>query len=144
MKTQVHDDGTASWKLTESPSGLSPFEDAAKREARGVMNVQPRVLSELLVDSDSPEPCSLAFADILELSGAQTGTIFTCGQSGSCVQLLDKAGPVDRDLWIEGYCNLFRPDGTDAASKTFSDPEDPESTVLTHCWAQCVTACRLL
>jgi hypothetical protein len=95
-ETQVHDDGTAGWILNETPSGMPPFEDAAKREARGVMNFQHRVLSTLLVDSDSTEPCSFPFADILELSVAQSDTIFICSQSGSKVQLLDRTGPDGR------------------------------------------------
>jgi hypothetical protein len=126
----VRDDGTARRVLNESPSGVSPFEDAAKSEARSVMNFQHRVLSTLLVDSDSTEPCSFAFADILEQSVAQTGKIFISSQSGSKVQLLDRTGPDDdSDLCFVGHYKLFRPDQTDAATEIFSDPEDQKSTI---------------
>lgn len=94
------------------------------------MNFQHRVLSTFLVDFDSTEPCSFAFADIRELSVAQTETIFC--QSGNEVQLLDRNGPDDdSDLWFVGYCKLLRPDRTDAATEIFSDPEDRKSTICT-------------
>jgi two-component system nitrate/nitrite sensor histidine kinase NarX len=131
-------DGGTKLAAALSTPGLSLFENAGKRGTRDAVELLHKVLTQLLADPDSTEPFDLVLAHILELSGAEAGTIFVSTESGRQLVLLACAGPDERDRWIRfaRQCNLYRAEGGSAAPEAVSDPEDPGSTILAQGFAQ--------
>jgi nitrate/nitrite-specific signal transduction histidine kinase len=119
-------------------SGLLPLDDAGGRGTRGAIDLLHKVLSQLLADPDSTEPFDLVLAHILELSGAQSGTIFVSTESRRQLVLLACIGSDSGDRWtrIVRESDLYRSEEGGVESQTFDDPEDPSSTILAQGFAQ--------
>jgi two-component system nitrate/nitrite sensor histidine kinase NarX len=86
--------------IAEKPAGLLPLDDPGARGARGAIDLLHKVLTQLIADPDSAEPFDLVLSHILELSGAEAGTIFVSTESGRQLSLLACIGPDDRDRWM--------------------------------------------
>jgi two-component system, NarL family, nitrate/nitrite sensor histidine kinase NarX len=123
--------------MAEKSSALL-FEDAGHHGTRAAIDLLHKVLTQLLADPDSAEPFNLVLGHILELTGAQAGTIFVSTESGRQLVLLACTGPDDRDRWmrIVRGCKLYRSDGSGVQSEVFKDPEDQRSTILAQGFAQ--------
>jgi nitrate/nitrite-specific signal transduction histidine kinase len=124
--------------IAEKPVGLLPLDDPGARGARGAIDLLHKVLTQLIADPDSAEPFDLVLSHILELSGAEAGTIFVSTESGRQLTLLACIGPDDRDRWmrIADDRGLYQKNGSATASEAFADPEDPGSTILAQLFDQ--------
>ncbi len=131
-------EGDMTLARAESSSALLPFEDAGKRGTRRAIDLLHRVLTQLLADPDSTEPFDLVLDHILELSGAQAGTIFVSTESGRQLVLLACIGSDDRERWIRlvRERNLRGKMCREATSEAFDDPENSSSLILAQGFAQ--------
>jgi len=131
-------DGGIKLATAREPSGLLPLDNAGTRGTGSAIDLLHRVLTQLLADPDSTEPFDLVLAHILELSGAQSGTIFVTTESGRQLVLLSCIGPDDRDRWIRiiRERELRRRNDDSTQSEAFADPENPRSTILAQGFAQ--------
>jgi nitrate/nitrite-specific signal transduction histidine kinase len=137
-ETQMSGDGDLTLARAESSSALLPFEDAGKRGTRRAIDLLHRVLTQLLADPDSTEPFDLVLDHILELSGAQAGTIFVSTESGRQLMLLACIGSDDRERWIRlvRERDLQGKMRREATSEAFDDPENSRSLILAQGFAQ--------
>ena len=131
-------DGKTKLAVANTPPALSPFADASEHDAGGAIKLLHKILTELLADPDSAKPFELVLSHIMELSGAQAGTIFVSTESGRQLVLLASVGPDDRDRWMRsiGQCGLFKSLGEGKAAETFCDSEDPSSTIVAQSFTQ--------
>ena len=130
--------GETELAAANKPSALSPFAETSKHDAGGAIELLHKILTELLADPDSAKPFELVLSHIIELSGAQAGTIFVSTESGRQLVLLASVGPDDRDRWMRviGQCRLFKSLDEGKATETLCDSDDPTSTIVAQSFTQ--------
>lgn len=137
-RSRMNRGGDSELAIAKPPSKPLPLDDAGGHGTTSAIDLLHKVLSQLLADPDSAEPFDLVLAHILELSGAEAGTILVSTESGRQLVMLARIGPHDSDRWmrIASRSSLYLSQGSTEGSETLRDPEDPSSTILVQGFSQ--------